>query len=303
MKILRYLICIGVWVSAFQSAQGQLRVELDEFETKNRVFAGTIGDSLGVTFCLNVHAMSSGNLDFYAVSGWYQYDKYNKPIPVVGIHTDELILYRFDKKEKADTLLNFEYDDYDKRTFWDMMDAYTNMEGFTEKLSFSYDGYEEGAGVGRLIYGWWEDGEQRLPIKIYESDVDILKRQSILHFQHAENRFSIDLSALNLRPYGHTLRAYKKIGERIRVVLDFQRPSRMYALGMCGAGTEEGFVWLEVDDKGHVLDTKEYITESCLRSITSEIIKESDDVIQYIVRQEDGETYLTFHQDTLALTW
>src|SRR5690606_33192482 len=113
-------------------AVAQTTVTLEEYETRNLVFTGHIGEGMDMpdTFFLNVENMSSGHIDWYSVSGWYQYDRHGKPIPLAGIYTGDLTLYRFAQEALADTLLNFRYDDYEQYSFMRMMQLYHDMEGF-----------------------------------------------------------------------------------------------------------------------------------------------------------------------------
>ena len=282
---------------------GQLKVSLDEYETTNRVFTGYVGENARVTFDLNVHAVTPDHLDFYSVEGWYHYDKYKVKIPLAGIYTDQLILYHFTQGNGADTVLNFLYDD--GYHFWDAMDLYATMDAFEEKMTITYGGYGQEAGAVTSLTGQWTNGEKELPIVVNGDDLNILQRHSVLTIENGKDTFHVDLAALKITPYGNSVHAYKNVDGKIRVLLDYRRPSKPYAPGMCGGGEEAGFLWLEFDKKGTLLAMEDFLMESCLLNLQAEQTYEDDEGLTYLIMgsKENGDQVLRLDKATLLLSW
>lgn len=291
----------------------QTTVTLEESDTRNLLFTASIGKetTMPVTFCLNVNEMSSGHRDWYSVSGWFQLKGDGEPrFPLAGIKTSELLtLYYFNDEALADTLLNFRYDDNGQYGFKEMMVRYHDMAGFVEKMTFKDVYGEVGTDSvnGRGIRGEWTDGKMRLPINVYRSDLEILQHNSLLKIHHNDSDFYIDLYALNLPlfyPGEHTVEGYAVVGDTIRVVLSYQRASKAYALGACGAGEEEGFLWLAIDGKnGHLLQLEDYRLFSCLKSINAKEGYRDEKQESYIVTDAESTRFLNFNKETMELEW
>lgn len=293
--------------------KAQTTVMLEESDTRNMLFTASIGKEakMPVTFCLNADKMSSGHRDWYSVSGWFQYKGDEEfRLPLAGIKTSDLLtLYYFNDKALADTLLNFCYDDYEQYGFQEIMERYHFMEDFLEKMTFKdiYGKFEDDSVSGRGIQGEWTDGKIRLPINVYRSDLDILQHNSLLKIHHSGSDFYIDLYALNLPlfyPGEHAVEGYAVVDDTLRVVLSYQRASKAYALGACGAGEEEGFLRLEIDGRnGHVLKLEDYRLFSCLMSINSKVGYQDEKQESYIVTDPESTRFLNFNKETMELDW
>jgi len=291
----------------------QTTVTLEESDTRNMLFTASVGKkaTMPVTFCLNVDKMSSGHRDWYSVSGWFQLNRDGEPkFPLAGIKTSELLtLYYFKDDALADTLLNFRYDDYDKYNFREMMVRYHNMAGFVEKMTFKdvYGEVGKDSVNGRGIRGQWTDGKMHLPINVYRSDLEILQHNSLLKIHHNGSDFYFDLYALNLPlfyPGEHTVEGYAVVDDTVRVVLSYQRASKAYALGACGAGEEDGFLWLAIDGKnGRLLQLKDYRLFSCLKSINAKEGYRDEKQESYIVTDAESTRFLNFNKETMELEW
>lgn len=293
------------------SAAAQTSVVLNEYETRNLVFSGYLGEKtdMPVTFCLNVENRSFGHVDWYSVSGWYQYDRHEIPIPLAGMFTGDLTLYRFAEEESTDSLLHFLHDDYEQYSFMQMMGLYHEMEGFQEKITIEhiYDKFENSAKSGRTLKGEWTDGEKQLSLRVSRTDVAVLQRHSFLQIHHNGIDFRINLNNLNLplfHPGDHSIAGYKVVDGKIRVVLFYNRMSKPYVLGACGAANETGFLWLELDEKGNLLGLKDYLIVSCLKNVYSEPGYQGEDQENYIVTDGEGlGWFLYFDKKTMELKW
>lgn len=291
----------------------QTTVTLEESDTRNLLFTASIGKetTMPVTFCLNVDKMSSGHRDWYSVSGWFQLkDNEEQRFPLAGIKTSELLtLYYFNDEALADTLLNFRYDDNGQYGFKEMVVRYHDMADFVEKMTFKEVYGEVGTDSvnGRGIRGEWTDGKMRLPINVYRSDLEILQHNSLLKIHHNGSDFYIDLYALNLPlfyPGEHAVEGYAIVDDTLRVVLSYQRASKAYALGACGAGEEEGFLRLIIDGRnGNVLKLEDYRLFSCLKSINSKVGYQDEKQASYIVTDAESTRFLNFNKETMELEW
>jgi|GEM_PF-2351165 len=318
MKIVNKQKVVTLWTGlvllvCWYPISAQTTVTLEESDTRNLLFTASVGKEkiMPVTFCLNVDKMSSGHRDWYSVSGWFQLNRDGEPkFPLAGIKTSELLtLYYFNDDAQADTLLNFRYDDYEKYGFREMMVRYHDMVDFVEKMTFKDVYGEVGTDSvnGRGIRGEWTDGKMHLPINVYRNDLDILQHNSLLKIHHNGSDFYFDLYALNLPlfyPGEHTVEGYAVAGDTVRVVLSYQRASKAYALGACGAGEEEGFLWLAIDGKnGHLLQLEDYRLFSCLKSINSKEGYRDEKQESYIVTDPESTRFLNFNKETMALEW
>lgn len=314
----RKQILIAVWTGLMLSiycgsVNAQTTVTLEEFDTRNLLFTGSIGKetTIPVTFCLNVDKMSSGHRDWYSVSGWFQFKGNEEPrFPLAGIKTSELLtLYYFNNEALADTLVNFRLDDYGKYNFREMMVRYHYMPNFVEKMTFKDVYGEVGTDSvnGRGIRGEWTDGKMRLPINVYHSDLEILQHNSLLKIHHKGGDFYIDLYALNLPlfyPGEHAMEGYSVVDDALSIVLSYQRASKAYALGACGAGEEEGFLRLVIDGKnGHLLKLEDYRIFSCLKSINYKTGHQGEKWETYIVTDAESTRFLNFNKETMELEW
>lgn len=299
-------------LSSLQSARGQTIVKLQESESRNLVFTGYIDADkpLPVTICLNVANMSSGHRDWYSVSGWFQHVGEGGPkLPLAGIKTSGLLrLYYFKDPALADTLTNFLYDDYEQYGFWEMINHYHEMGGFLERMTFEdiMGKLEDSMQMGRGIKGEWTDGRLHLPISVYSSKLDVLRYNSILKISHKGKDFYVDLYTLSLPlfyPGEHTVIGYKAEQDKVRVVLSYERASKAYALGACGAGNEDGFLSLELDDEGHLLQLEDFRITSCLEDINYEQGYKNDKQENYIVTDSKSTRMLHFDKENMQLKW
>ena len=317
IKPKQYLLpFFGVWTWLLLisvSANAQTTVTLEEYEIRSRVFTAYVTDTPGtaptaVTIALNVENMSSGHLDWYSVSGWYQHAGIDQPrIPLVGIYTGNLTLYHFGEEALIDSIVNFGYDDYDRYGFMDMMERYHTMDGYLEKITFGRP--EEAPQGGGSQQGEWVDGDTMRSIEVYTPDMNVLAYNSVLQIHHNGRDVRLALDRLNLQvpriyPGEYSVEGYKEDEGKLRIVLSYQRASRGYMLGMCGAGTETGFLWIELDDDGRVTGLQDYVVESCLQNISSEPGYHDDHEVNYIVTDGDGlGWFLTLDRDTMTLEW
>lgn len=310
----KYLLPLcGVWAWLLVlsvPASAQTTVDLEEYETRSRVFTAYVTDTPGtaptaVTIALNVENMSSGHLDWYSVSGWYQHEGLEQPqprIPLVGIYTGNLTLYRFDNDALIDSIVNFGYDDYDRYGFMGMMDRYHTMDGYLEKITF-------GETEGGSQQGEWVDGDTAHPVEVYAPDMNVLDYNSVLQIHHNGQDLRVSLDRLGLQvsriyPGAYGVEGYKEVEGKLRVVLSYNRVSRGYVLGMCGGGEETGFLWLELDGEGRVIGLQDYLVWSCLHNISYEMGYHDDHEENYIVTDGDGTGwFLTLDRDTMTLEW
>lgn len=287
------------------SVNAQTTVILEEQDTRNLLFTGYIGEeAMPVTFCLNVDKMSSGHRDWYSVSGWFRHEGDGEPrLPLAGLKTSGLLtLYYFKEEALADTLLNFRYDDYEQYSFREMMERYHDMGGFLEKITLKNEpGSENG------IKGEWTDGKTHLLMKVYRYDMDILRYHSLLKIHHNGSDFYTDLYSLNLPvfyPGEHIVEGYKIVDDTIRIVLSYERASKAYALGACGAGNEDGFLRLEIDGRnGHLLKLDDYRISSCLKNINYKPGYQDEKQESYIVTDAESTRFLNFNKETMELEW
>ena len=320
MKPKKYLLPLcGFWALLLMlsvPASAQTTVGLEDYEIRSRVFTAYVTDTPGtaptaVTIALNVENMSSGHLDWYSVSGWYQRDAgLDQPqprIPLVGIYTGNLTLYRFDNEALIDSIVNFGYDDYDRYSFMDMMERYHSMDGYLEKITFGQtEGAPQGGGSQQ---GEWVDGDTVRSIEVYAPDMNVLEYRSVLQIHHNDQDIRLALDRLGLQlpriyPGEYTVEGYKEDGGKLRIVLSYQRASRGYVLGMCGAGTETGFLGIEMDGEGRVTGLQDCVVESCLGNISYEMGYHDDHEVNYIVTDGEGfGWFLTFFRDSMTLEW
>lgn len=82
-----------------------------------------------------------------------------------------------------------------------------------------------------------------------------------------------------------------------KVLLEFSQPSKLSRNGMCANGLEEGFIYLELNEKSDLINSSTYLIESCLWSIETINIQDSNnETVTY-----DCENLQTSESFTIAV--
>ena len=222
--------------------------EIITVRTDEKVLKGYVNEKYPFTMYLRYFDHSCCHLSTYSVYGWYQYDEYKKKIPLVGFNFgQELYLYNFKDKEKDSLVLYFDADG----NFWDQIDYLKNLQGYNEKIVFKE---EEGMNVAH-----WSNTTSTLPLDFYPNNYSVYETKEFLILD--ENK-SFDLDNLPVWMRGFEL--ISNTPDKQRFLLSFNYGSRMYVMGMCGAGIEAGYLVLTFDESLHFSDYEIYYTESCM---------------------------------------
>ena len=126
----------------------------------------------------------------------------------------------------------------------------------------------------------WLYGNKKLKLSIDNSDFSILEKKELLQFKSPQGTETIKFTDIGI--YDENLKVINFIEEKeeIRVLLEFNYNSRSYALGMCGAGFEKGFIILRYDSHFNLIDIQRTLTESCLDNIFSQEAKENNNELK-----------------------
>lgn len=288
MKIVNLLLAVPFFTLSNSFCHAQQNVQLQHITTNEKIFTGNI-DGNEITLYLHAEETSPGHRNLYSVSGWYFYDKYQKQIPLVGVvNSDQLTLYQFDDKLKRDTVLHFLYE---QGIFWETMAHYDSLEGWVEKFDINYPQQNE------PITGVWQMASKQLPVQLNDNDLFFRDEYFLLNIFDGKDTTTINLTALKLPPGLH-LSKYLFTKTGLSVLLDYSHPSRGYALGMCGAGDEEGVVFLQFDKQFRLINLQNKLLNSCLLNLTSTSKTIQSGVIKYTVtKATEGEGSASFILD------
>jgi hypothetical protein len=264
------LVCICLYLNA-GFAQG-FKVDLQEVQTLDKVFTGSIDEKYDITAYLKFHDLSIDNLGIYSVKGWYYYNKVQKKIPLVGVYDGQgLTLFSFKLKENRDKVTGMEY----SGSVWDVLDSIKTMPGFDERFD--------------TFTGEWTDGKKKLKFKFYDPDLDIYKNYQLLNLTDNSETKSVNLNEIIQYHSDFELAGYLKNQSGIRILLKYEHLSRLNVQGMCGAGMEIGYIILVYDKDLNLEKIEETPIESCLYNISYEEIKSNQKSIKKLEITNDSD--------------
>ncbi|HKC67827.1 MAG TPA: hypothetical protein VKG26_06320 [Bacteroidia bacterium] len=258
-------------------------ITLKKITTTERTYSGKIDDKYEITIYLKFFSLSDVNTAVYSVKGFYYYNSVKKKIPLVGIYDNNvgLTLYYFTSKEKEDTLLNFKLSGKGAN-FWDELEVYENMVGFSEK--FIIQSKEKGN---------WQKGTKTYQVKINDG-VNFYTTDECLHVYSNNILKIIDLGKTSVTQNGFELINFSKDSSHTKVLLKFSFMSKSYVLGMCGAGEETGYEILYFDKEYRLIQNDVLYIGSCLDSIDYEEEKtNSPDEKKFVITKYQGEKAIT----------
>jgi hypothetical protein len=254
------------------------QVKYKKVNNSNTWIKGIIAGKYPISIYLEFYKSSGAHSGVYAVKGFYYYDKVKKEIPLVGICDGGLTLYQFEPKKEKEFLEDFELGVSDKN-FWDELDVYKDLSGYIEKFSI----------INPAMGSWISKGKS-LNVSFTGNDLRIFEEHEFLDIRFNASRKQVDLNTMLPQLRGFEVIRYLTNEQGLRVLLSYRYSSRAYALGMCGAGEEAGYVILNFSKEINVTREEKLVTESCLDNIYSEEIKNSTDGIKEWKRVTDEET-------------
>lgn len=254
MRALVFLILFGC--NAFAQ-----KAEVIRIETTERSIAARIGEKYDITIFLKAYKWSEDHAGIYSVKGWYWYDSKKIKIPLVGIWDGALTLFHFKDHNLEKRVLDFISDETD---IYSQVEDLKRISKFDEKFIFDYkDGKK---------FGEWEKGDRKLNV-FTASDEDFRvanTREFLRIFDQNGKTFDIDLYAFGIYKTDFSLVGSYFSKKENRFLLEYEYQSRPYAPGMCGAGTEKGYVTLRLDSGFGLMSFDTLETESCLDNIYSD---------------------------------
>lgn len=277
LAMIKRITCFVFFVIFFsQVVMGQQTVQITEFVTDGKRYEGKIGD-YDISMYLQSVEGSPGHRNIYSVKGWYYYEKYQKKISLVGIRDlGKITLYHFEEKGNENAVLNFKLES--DGGFWDDMELYHEISDWNEKIVLTDTSFS-----GK-VRGNWKSQTSTLPFLLYEADLRVQKQKALLKIQSDNKKHVVSLGELGIFPLGNTLRNYKWVGKELVILLDFEHPSRAYALGMCGAGSDSGIILLRFDQDFQLVEIRKELLSSCVRSFAPDVKQLGKGIVEYRVR-------------------
>lgn len=227
---------------------------------KDRILHGQI-DKYPITIYLKFNRYSNYHAGVYSVKGWYFYDKVKTKISIAGLcDNNDLVLYSFQDTSKSNELLYFRVM---KENHWEDMDYYKNLSGYSEKFVLNDSSY------------YWTNNKKTLSVNLQDKDFSINKTLELLRFNPE--------TAFDLNNFGGWVWNFKiKAQKEHNFILEYECASRLYVMGMCGAGVEKGFMLLKFDKDFNLSSYQDFVYESCNNSIANEEQKEiSKNLVEY----------------------
>lgn len=288
MKFLMFLFLL-VTLHVF----GQKEPKIERLVINDQIIHGTIDEKYPITIYLHFHAYSPDNYSFYSVDGWYYYDNMKKKIPLVGIYSGDLVLYQFENKSSCDSVLKLEGSGDNYMEHFDKLLEKTN---YKERFQVSYEDYQ--------YKGKWDNHKKSLPLTFHTSeiDVDVLKEYLKVAFG-ADKTYSYDLAQIGEAYYDYSIYAWKYVEGKYRLILHYETASSANPNGMCGAGVEAAYVYLEINKEGQILEFKEEVVESCHRNIYNEKQENSnaDELVLKVYKGDDSERILYINKTLVSV--
>ncbi len=248
------------------SQNSDTSISLKKVLTNQKTFKGKIDNKQEITIHLNFFSISDANTAIYSVKGFYSLEKSEKHIPLVGIYSygTGFTLYKFDAKEKQDTLLNFLLRN-NNTSFWDQVEQYENLNGYSEK--FILKSKNEGT---------WEKEKETHSVTLNTNELNLYYTSEYLCFNSNTGLKKIDLSKIGIKENTFELIKFRRDSIQTKVLLKYNYASRSYVMGMCGAGEEIGYLILVFDKNYKLLFKESLVLASCLDSIEFEEMKSVD---------------------------
>lgn len=221
---------------------------VEKIVIQDKLFNGQI-DKYPITIYLKYNQTSNYHAGVYSVEGWYYYDKVKTKIPLTGLYNyPKLTLYHFYETTKSNELLNFREM---KTNHWEDMEYYENLKDYREKFVLSESG------------NFWLNESKNLQVKLNQDDLSILNVNEYLLLDST--------TAFDLHNFGGWTWNFELVAHKAgKYILSYEHGSRLYAMGMCGAGLEKGFLMLEFDANNSLVYFEEFVYESCNGSISTE---------------------------------
>lgn len=252
--------------------------------TNEKTLQGKIDDKYEITIYLKFYGLSDACTAIYSLKGYYYYNSVKKNIPLVGIYDYNvgLTLYYFNSKAKEDTLLNFKLSG-SGANFWDEVDKYESMNGFSEKFI-----------ITSKDKGEWKKGAKTLNVTVNADDLNLYFTRECLHINAGNVLKVIDLEKIGVSESNFKLIHFIKDENQTKVLLKYDYASKAYVMGMCGAGREIGYIILYFDKEYRLIKKDELTIESCLGSIDNEEIKTNNpDEKKYTITEYQAEKTIT----------
>lgn len=257
------LLILGLALIAIPTKAQITNVFVTPFKVDQKIITASINNKQQATFVLKQIEISDFHSSVYSIKGYYYLDNEKLQIPLSGIYSGDyvLTLYAFADESKDDSIVNLEYQSSD---FWKSIEHFKNMNLYKEKFVF------EELADSLVGYRQFSDGAKQ-PVTWNNYEVNITENFEILKItQKAKPDVHINLLNLGYIYRNYKVISYKQIDDKIRILLEFNYPSRHYLMGICGSGQERGIVYIEVDEDGIMTQNKDFVLESCLREIGSD---------------------------------
>ena len=228
-------------------------VSVKNIVTNEKFINGKIDDKYDITIYLKFSNYSDGSFAIYSVSGYYYYNKIKTNIPLVGIYDGGLTLYQFSSKEKEDAILNFGLSGTEGLGFWEQIDKYKNASEFKEKFTIEY----------QTTFGTWIKNGKTHKLTFNTDDIKIIKEDEYLFINANKKLKTINFRDLPINVHGLQIINFSNDSLENKYLLKYEYSSRSYALGMCGAGSEIGYIILTFDKQYNLIKHENLDIESC----------------------------------------
>lgn len=272
-----------------------LTAAIEDQPTTTLDLKGKIGRS-PITLHLAYVETFSENSTLYTVQGWYQYDKYQQRIPLVGYRDlGELILYVTDDPASRQVILDTDLLPHRKADYTIVMQ---------ERLKI--DLYQKS--------GTWEGNGKSLTLTLAaDDDIEVLKHHYALLLKTADGEtwasLPQDIWSPLARSYELELVGQQITAAPVVVLLQFAHMGNSNVQGRCGAAEDIGFMRLEVTQDTILQEATHYVSE-CYQGRYMELDEAASSPMRRVYTgsqsgYEDGEyveKQLTIVVDLKALT-
>lgn len=255
----------------------QIHAKIIHHKITEKYYQGEIDSRFPISMYLKFTEYSEDHMEVYFVNGWYQYKSKNIKIPIEGLYTaDKITLFQFKKNGYA----NIEKDAQNGKNIYQFIDSIESISTFIEKIQLDKQ-------FQKRIEGIWTNGKNSFFITLNTNTWQVLEHKNNLVFTKNKKEYQVDLNKY-IEPTA-TLEMISNVenDNEIKVILHYEYMSRPYVQGMCGAGQEIGYLLFVFDKNFQVKSHKDYLIESCLKSIYNAKLKEDKNVIEYLIKTDE----------------
>ncbi len=253
---------------------------ISRYENKDQIFNLYYDGELSKQLYLNVDEFTEYGFA-YLLNGWCKNLNDNEKIDIVGAYFgNKIYLFHIKNKSKKNNAINEILPSIIYSASNSEEEDLLNYKDYNERYIIDFNVESYGA---QCLY---DNKTEQIEYNIY-SNLKIMYVSEFLNIKfNKKARYKYNLGALS-RNYNFKIISSKLINNNLKILLYYSYPSNSNPIRMCGLDNEMGFMLVELNNKGNILNiTNEYIN-SCHNFIDYEKLKSQNQLHRYEVTQHN----------------